>query len=195
MFSRTKLIPTLCLSLLVVVPCFAARKAPAQPPKRYTIKPPPLPANARTIQNLPGFPLSHLKTSVRPNLYNSLLISPVTAWVVVEVSDLAGAEPKLIRSDAGGAFDKLAKEMGKGWGGVGYNTTGSRVQHPSLSVHLLIYKIADGLMAVNFSHNDQAYYAGLQYSDVWVGVYKDGQWNRVGGTKVIRNLPQPHGSG
>ena len=191
MFFQKRLLATVCLSAIAVSQSFAG-KAPSPAPKRYTIKPPPLPANARTIQNLPGFPLWHLKTSVRPNLYKALLISPVTAWVVVQVSDLAGAEPKLVRSDAGGVFDKLAKEMAKGWGAVGYNTTESRVQHPTLSVHLLIYKIADGLMAVTFSHDDQAFYAGQQYSDVWVGVYKDGNWTRVGGTRVVRNLPQPH---
>jgi hypothetical protein len=133
-----------------------------------------------------------LKGSLSPKLYKSLIISPVTAWVVAQAPVGEGAQPKIVRSDAGGAFDKLALEMAKGWSSVGYDTTESRTQRPLLMVHLLIYKIADGLMAVNFSHNDQAFYHGLQHSDVWVGVFKDGKWTRIGGTKVIRHSPEPY---
>jgi hypothetical protein len=165
------------LSLLVVVHSFAA-PPPAPPP------------NARTIRDLPGFPLVHLKLSLSPRLYKSLIISPVTAWVVAEAR--RGSEPKIVHSDAGGAFDALALSMAKGWEPVGYNTTESRVQSPSLMVHLVIYKIADGLMAVNFAHNDQAFYAGPQHSDIWVGVFKNGKWARIGGTKIIRNFPEPN---
>jgi hypothetical protein len=165
---------TVCFTLLIPLQSFAA-------------SPPRAPANARTISNLPGFPIAHLKTSLSPRLYKSLLISPVTAWVVTRAPDVQGAEPKILRSDAGGVFDKLAQEFAKGWSSVGYDTTESRTQRPTLSVHLLIYQIADGLMAVNFSHNDKAFYHGRQHSEVWVGVFKDGKWTRVGGTKIQRN--------
>jgi hypothetical protein len=155
--------------------------------------PPAPPANARTISSLPNFPLAHLKMSINSKLYKSLSISPLTAWVVAQPPAGQGGEPKIVRSDAGGVFDKLALEMAKSWDLVGYNTTESRTHHPSLAVHLLIYKIADGLMAVNFAHNDQAFYqGGIQRSDVWVGVYKDGKWTRIGGTKIRRNLPEPY---
>ena len=153
---------------------------------------PPAPVNARTIQNLPDFPLGHLRGSISPKLYKSLIISPVTAWVIAQVSSSPGAPPKLVRSDAGGAFDALALDMAKGWNAVGYNTIESRLSKPTLNVHLLIYKIADGLMAVNFSHNDEAFHAGRQYSDIWVGVFKGGQWTRIGGTKVMRQSPEPY---
>ena len=133
-----------------------------------------------------------MKTSLSPKLYKSLIISPVTAWVVAQAPSGEGTEPKIVRSDAGGVFDKLALEMAKGWGSVGYDTTESRTHRPSLMVHLLIYKIADGLMAVNFSHNDQAFYPGIQKSDVWVGVFKNGKWTRVGGTKIRRYFPEPY---
>lgn len=169
-----------CLSLLVVLQSVAA--APPAPP-----------SNARTIRNLPDFPLAHLKMSINSKLYKSLSISPLTAWIVVQAPAGGVGEPKIVRSDAGGVFDKLALEMAKGWGSVGYDTTESRTHSPSLMVHLLIYKIADGLMAVNFSHNDQAFYqTSIQRSDVWVGVYKDGKWTRIGGTKIRRNLPEPY---
>jgi hypothetical protein len=177
---RPTLVPF--LSLFVVLHSFAA------PP------PPAAPANARTIRNLPDFPLAALKVSLNPKLYKSLLISPVTAWVVAQAPTVTSPEPKIMRSDAGGAFDKLALALAKEWGSVGYNTTESRTHFPSLKVHLLIYKIADGLMAVNFAYDDEAFYqsAGMQHTDVWVGVYKNGQWRRIGGTKVIRNSPEPY---
>ena len=97
-----------------------------------------------------------------------------------------GGNAKIVRSDAGGAYDKLALEMAKGWGAVGFNTTESRLSRPTLNVHLLLYKIADGYMAVNFSHNDEAFHHGSQHTDVWVGVWKNGKWTRIGGTKVTR---------
>ena len=167
---------TACLSLFVVLNSFAAA-------------PPALPANARTIRTLPDFPLNHLKMSINPRLYKSLSISPLTAWVVAQPPAGEGTDPKILRSDAGGDFDKLALEMSKSWGSVGYDTTESRTQRPTLRIHLLIYKIVDGLMALTFAHNDQAFYHGLQKSDVWVGVYKNGKWTKVGGTKVIRRTP------
>jgi hypothetical protein len=169
-----------CLSLFIVLHSSS-----------FAAKPPAPPANARTIATLPDFPLAHLKMSLNPRLYKSLLISPLTAWVVAQAPANESSEPKMVHSEAGGVFDKLAMEMAKGWGGVGYNTTESRTQRPTLMVHLLIYKIVDGVMAVNFAHNDQAFYAGIQHSDVWVGVFKNGKWTRIGGTKIIRNFPDP----
>jgi hypothetical protein len=174
-----RFLPAACLSLLVVLHSFAA--APPAPP-----------ANARTIGNLPDFPLAHLKTSLSPRLYKSLLISPLTAWVVAQAPAGEGAEPKIVHSDAGGAFDKLALEMAKGWSVTRYDTTESRTHRPTLMVHLLIYKIADGLMAVNFSHNDQAFYQGIQHSDVWVGVFKNGKWTRIGGTQIRTEFAEPY---
>jgi hypothetical protein len=176
--------------LLVLTACASVQAAPVSPAsaKPQTIK---IKVNPRTFKNLPNFPVSTLKMSLSPKLYQSLSISDLTAWVVAQVPP-HGGEPKIIHSEAGGEFDKIALSMAKGWSVRGYNTTESRVQPPSLDVHLLIYKIADGVMAVNFSHNDEAFNAGRQYSDVWVGVCKDGQWTRVGGTKVMQQSPEPY---
>ena len=177
--AAMKLIPFAIASLFLLFQGFAAA-APQSPPT----------ANARTIQNLPNFPLSHLKVSLSPRLYKSLVISPLTAWVVANVS--AYGQAKIVHSEGGGTFDNLALEAAKRWAPVGFNTTESRTHNPSVNVHLLIYKLVDSIMAVNFAHNDDAFYAGLQYTDVYVGVYKDGKWARVGGTKVIRNFPEPY---
>ena len=173
------------LALFLPFQLFAATPAPAKP---RTIK---VPVHPRTIQQLPNFPISTLKTSISPRLYNSLSVSNVDAWIVAVVPPYGG-EPKITHSEAGGVFDKMALSMAKEWKTSGYDTTEGRTHAPSLTVHLLIYKIADGIMAVNFSHNDAAYYAGREYTDVWVGIWKDNKWTRVGGTKVIQQSVDPY---
>lgn len=168
-------------------------------PLALLAKPDPAPAkprtirvltNPRTMRNLPDFPLSTFKMSLSPKLYKSLSVSNVDAWIVVHVPP-HGGQPKVTHSEAGGVFDKMALSMAKSWAPVGYDTTESRLKSPSLKVHLLVYKIVDGLMAVNFAANDEAFHAGHQYTDVWVGLWKDGKWTRIGGTKLLRDLG-PH---
>ena len=176
----------LAISLLLPLQLFA--KSDPAPAKPKTIK---VLVNPRTIQNLPNFPLSTFKLSLAPKLYKSLSVSNVDAWIVAQVPP-HGGEPKIVHSEGGGVFDKMAFAIANEWSSVGYNVTESRVKSPSIKVHLLIYKIADGLMALNFAHNDDGFYAGMQYTDVYVGVWKDGKWTRIGGTKVIRNFPEPY---
>ena len=134
-------------------------------PLPLVAKPDPAPAKPRTvrvlvhpraIQNLPDFPLSTLKGSLSPKLYNSLSVSNVDAWVVVQLPP-HGGEGKIIHSEGGGVFDKMALAMATSWTPSGYNTIESRLKSsPSLKVHLLVYKVVDGLLAVNFAANDEA---------------------------------------
>ncbi len=185
---RTTLIAIVVL--LTAAQGFAAKpaaSADARTAKPKTIMVP----NGPTIRDLRDFPIAQLRSNVSPKFYKSLSISPVTAWVVAQVPASPGAEPKIVRSDAGGTFDNFAVELAKDWRLTNYDTVESRAHHPTLNVHLLVYKIADGLMAVNFSHNDQAFYAGHQHTDVWVGVCKDGKWTTIGGTRHSRDLPHP----
>ena len=167
-------------TLLLPLPLFA--KPDPAPKKPRTIR---VLTNPRTIQNLADFPLSTFKMSLSPKLYKSLSVSNVDAWIVVHLPP-RGGEPKVIHSEAGGVFDKMALTMAPSWRSFGADTTESRLKSPSLKVHLLVYKIVDGLMAVNFAANDEAHFAGRAYSDVWVGLWKDGKWTRIGGTKVVR---------
>ena len=83
-------------SLLALIANTAAQAAPASSPpaKVRTIK---VKVNPRTINNLPNFPLSTLKTSLSPKLYKSLSVSDLTAWIVVHVPPYGG-EPKNIHS-------------------------------------------------------------------------------------------------
>lgn len=172
--------------LLLPLPLFAKPDSP--PAKSRTIR---VLKNPRTIQNLANFPLPTLKMSLSPKLYKSLSVSNVDAWVVVQLPP-HGGEGKIIHSEGGGVFDKMALLMATSWAPTSYNTTESRLKTgPALQVHLLVYKVVDGLMAVNFAANDESYYAGRAYSDVWVGLWHGGKWTKIGGTKVVRETG-PH---
>ena len=141
--------------------------------------PPAAPANARTIKKLPGFPIEELRSGLGAKLYKSLEISPVEAWVVARASIYNGhtANAKIIHSEANGLFDKMLLEMANGRSITGQDGIESRMPSDSLTVHLLVYKIADGFMAVCCSHNDDARYVGYQQSnDAWAGILKNGKW-------------------
>lgn len=183
---RKILFPLLAITL--ITPALAEKTGDsAKAAKPRTIRVP----NGPTINQLPGFPVAHLRFNLAPKLYKAISISPVEAWVVAQTGPTM-PEPKIARSDAGGHYDRLARDLAKEWTMMNYDTTESRTHHPVLDVHLLIYKIADGVMAVSFAKNEQAYYAGFQHSDVWVGIWKDGKWTTVGGTKRTRELTQPY---
>src|SRR5689334_14850175 len=104
MSALMRFILAVLVSLLVIPQSFVAAAPP--PPPAST-------ANVRTIQNLGDFPLAHLKMSLSPKLYKSLLISPLTAWLVAQAPTTGSPEPKIIHSEGGGVFDKLALEMAK----------------------------------------------------------------------------------
>ena len=139
------------------------------------------PANIRTFKNLPSFPRESLRNGVSTKFYRSLEISPVQAWVVVRAPlvDSRAVGAKVIRSDANGAYDKMAVELANELGRFsGLDYTESRIALSHVDVHLLVYKIADGTMVVAFWHIDDARYAGYrQLTSAYIGVLKnDGKW-------------------
>ena len=177
----------LALSLSFVCSTFAA------PPKTVAI-----PANARTIQNIASFPHNDLKHSVASHFYKSLLISPLQAYVVTRapVTGTHTSNAKILKSDAGGAFDKLALAMANDYSVSGSNTTESRARTDYIVSHLLVYKIADGIMALNFSSNDDPRYADYNvFSPAWIGIWKGGKWNTISRHNYKRSdsYPRPDG--
>ncbi len=144
----------------------------------------PRPAGIRTIRNLPNFPLQSLKGGINTKLYRSLEVSPISAWLVARTALISGksANAKIIHSEGNGAYDQMLREMANGYTVSGQNTIESRVQSDTLTVHLLIYEIKDGKMAVCFSHNDDARYIGyLQSGLAWVGIEQNGKWTTISG--------------
>jgi hypothetical protein len=61
----------------------------------------------------------------------------------------------IIHSELDGAYDSIALERAKAMTIAGYNTLGKMNRTGSVLVHLLIYKIADGMMALSFAQLDE----------------------------------------
>jgi hypothetical protein len=143
------------------------------------------PAPIRTIQNLPKFPLQALRSGVGRKLYGSLAISPISAWLTARAAVVGGRSmgAKIIHSEGNGAYDQMLLEMANGYSISGQNTIESRLANDTLNVHLLIYEVKDGKMAVSVAHNDDARYVGYgQVGKAWVGVLQGGKWVTISGT-------------
>jgi hypothetical protein len=143
------------------------------------------PASARTVLEIPNFPLQALRSGVGRKLYSSLAISPVSAWVMARASVMNGhtGGAQIIHSEGNGAYDKALLEVANNYVVTGGNTTESRLAKDTLNIHLLIYDLKDGKMAVVFPHNDDARYNGIgQIGTAWVGVLQNGKWVTISGT-------------
>jgi|ERR1041385_3426182 hypothetical protein len=135
-------------------------------------------ADARSIDDIPAAKESLLRI-VSPKFYRSLLISPVEGWIVVR-GDLANDHltgTRIVRSELGGAYDRLALDLANNLQIVDYTRTDMSGAARTIFVHLLIYKIADGTMAISFAHFDQGGGNQLRYSGAaWMATRKGGQW-------------------
>lgn len=135
-------------------------------------------AEARSINDIPAAKESLLRI-VSPKFYRSLLISPVEGWVVVR-GDLMNDHltgTKIIRSELGGSYDRLALDLANNLQIVDYTRADMSGAPRAVFVHLLIYKIADGTMAMSFAHFDQAGGNQLRYSGAaWMAVLKGDKW-------------------
>src|SRR4051812_8959776 len=136
------------------------------------------PGQARSINDIPAAKEALLRI-VSPKFYRSLLISPLQSWVVVRGSllndHLSGT--RVIRSDMGGEYDQLALELANNLQIVDYTRTDRSGNNRTVSVHLLIYQIADGTMAMSFAHFDEAGGNQLRYSGAaWMAVLKGDKW-------------------
>ena len=134
-----------CLTILVLVsflfPAFAA--APS--------------SKGRKITELNVIPLRVLQRSISPKFYKSLTISPVDGWIVVRASlvgtHLSGA--RIVRSALGGEWDALALQRASEVIIAGNYSIAEPNRGTSVLLHLLVYKIADGMMALSFAHLDE----------------------------------------
>ena len=174
------------LAFLVIAVIAAAVQSPAAQQ----------PASARTILNLPNFPLQALRSGVGRKLYSSLAISPVSAWVMARAAVVNGHSmgAQIIHSEGNGVYDKALLAMANDYTVSGGNTTETRLQKDTLNVHLLVYDLKDGKMAIVFSHNDDARYNGVgQVGTAWVGIYQGEKWVTISGT-YPRKWGGRHGS-
>jgi hypothetical protein len=138
-----------------------------------------------TLPELKVIPLRVLQRSISPKFYKSLTISPVDAHIVVRGSlvgtHLSGL--RVVKSEMGGRWDDLALERAREVEIAGnYTIESPNFGHPVL-LHLLIYNIADGTMALSFAHldvpgGDQADYFGCARLAV---LKADGKWTDIKG--------------
>lgn len=144
-----------------------------------------MPTQGRTIKDLNVIPTRVLKRSISPKFFKTLLISPVKGWVVVR-GNLSGARisgARIVRSDLKGEFDALALKLAKEVQIAGDYAIDRPNRGGSVLMHLLIYQIADGTMALSFPHLDGA--GGDQqkyYGCARLAVLKaDGKWVDIKG--------------
>ena len=146
---------------------------------------------SRALGDIPGARESLLRI-VSPRFYRTLLISPVEGWIVVRgqlVADTHMFDTRIIHSELDGSYDKLALDLAKNLVVIGYPHVELGDQTPTILLHVLIYRIKDGRLAISFAHFDGA--AGNQmryYGCAWMAVEKP---NHLWETIEPRIL-QPH---
>ena len=140
------------------------------------------PSPARTLKDLSGFPLRAARHMMPAQLFRSLEISPVETWVVARsfVYSQKPAAAKIIHEEGDGAYDKLIVALANTYTTTGNESTETRVAGDTLTFNLVIFKIADGKMAILIPHTDDDRYQGYtQNGDAWIGILRNGKWTRV----------------
>lgn len=143
-------------------------------------------AQARSINDIPAAKEALLRI-VSPKFYRSLAISPVEGWIVVRgnlvQNHVAGA--RVIRSELGGKFDRLALELAHNLQIIDQTRVDTASTGRPILVHLLIYHIADGMMAMSFAHVEGAGGNQLRYSGAaWIAVLKGDKWVTIEPTRL-----------
>lgn len=146
-------------------------------------------ANIRTIADVSSIPPRVLQRSISPKFYKSLLVSPIQGCVMVR-AQLSGTRlsgMKVVHSELNGAYDSLALERANAMTISGYSALDKLNSTANVLVHLLIYQIADGTMALSFAQLDEPGGDQQEYFGCAVlGVKKsDGRWTEI---KAVDNL-------
>ena len=143
----------------------------------------------RTISEINAFPKAILKRTISPTLYGHIANSPVEAWVAVRGS-LSGTSiygARVVHSEGGGKYDQYALELAEKNKIAGRNMIAHINHSAPVLLHVLIFKIADGTMALSFAHFDGPEGEHLEYygSTRLAVEQPDGQW---------KDLKLPQGS-
>jgi hypothetical protein len=170
--------PSLTLLTLLILVSFPRSGVAARPPRE-----------SRTLQDINIIPTRVLQRSVSPKFYKSLLISPIKGWIVVRANlwgtRLSGM--RVIHSELDGAYDNLALKLANEARIAGYYSIERPSFGGSVLVHLLIYQIADGTMALCFPQFDEPGGDQMQY---WgcarLAILKsDGKWTEIKGPESL----------
>ena len=149
---------------------------------------------ARLLGDIPSAKESLLRT-VNPRFYKTLLISPIEGWIAVcgqfsNGTHMYGA--RVIHSELGGAYDQLALDLAKNLVVIGYPHVELGELSPSILLHVLIYNIKDGRLAVSFAHFDTAGGSQMRYYGcAWMAVEKPNHlWETIDPKNLQPNEPR-----
>ena len=153
------------------------------------------PRSGETIKDLSNtIPLELFQRTVGAKFYRSLLASPLDDWSVVR-AQMAGrrlVRPRVIRPAANPAYNTLAVKFAGGFTLI--ENEGAR-QGNSALLHLLIYRIADGVMAVSFLHPE----AAVDQQGKYVGQIRlsvktnEGPWTEIEASEERRSAVHERG--
>jgi hypothetical protein len=165
------------------------------------------PAQGRRLQELNVISTRVLQRSISPKFYKSLRVSPIQGWVVVRANivNTRMGGPRIIHSELDGAYNELALKLAKEALITGYYGIDRPGIGGSVLLHLLIYQIADGTMALWFPTFDEPGGNQMQY---WgcarlLVLKDDGKWTEIEGPEglhgkgwrvVSAGLPPPPGA-
>jgi hypothetical protein len=149
---------------------------------------------ARLLGDIPGAQESLLRT-VNPRFYKTLLISPIEGWIAVRGQFSNGTHmygARVIHSELGGAYDQLALDLAKNLVVIGYPHVELGELSPSILLHVLIYNIKDGRLAVSFAHFDTAGGSQMRYYGcAWMAVEKPNHlWETIDPKNLQPNEPR-----
>ena len=142
------------------------------------------------LADLKVIPTDVLQRSISPWFYKSLLASPIQGWIVVrgQVVGTKFMSERILRSDLDGAYDQLALDRARKMTMAGNYTIESPSHVSNVLLHLLVYKIADGTMALSFATfagagDNQLDYFGCAQLEV---LKNDGRWVEVKGPSGLQ---------
>jgi hypothetical protein len=147
-------------------------------------------AQGRRIQELNVISTRVLQRSISPKFYKSLRVSPIEGWIVVRANLIntrfGGA--RIIHSELNGAYDELALKLANEMVIAGYYGIDRPGFGGTVLLHLLIYQIADGTMALSFPTFDEPGGDQMRY---WgcarLAVLKsDGKWTEIEGPEGLQ---------
>jgi hypothetical protein len=145
-------------------------------------------SQGRKLGDLNVIPTRVLQRSISPRFYKSLLISPVEGWIVVrgQLSGTRLSGAKVIRSELKGLYDPLALQLAKEVVIAGNYSIDRPNLRSSILLHLLVYQIADGTMALSFAHFDGPGGDQMQYYGcARLMVLKAGKWTEIKGPESL----------
>lgn len=144
----------------------------------------------RTLTDMNVIPTRVLQRSISPKFYKSLLISPVKGWVIVR-ANLIGTHlsgMRVIHSEPNDLNNHLALQRANDVEIAGNFSLDHPNAGSSVLVHLLLYRTADGTLALSFAHmdgagGDQEQYFGCARLAV---LKSDGRWTEIIGPEGLQ---------